>query len=131
MPYFISRDITGSFEERKYTLGVFIDLSKAFDNVDHQVLIKKLQYYGNDGTALEWFKSYLSNIKQYISPQDVSKNCLDIICGVLQGSLIGRLLFVIYLNDLFKALNPLWNLCLLMIQIYFSPIKTLIYFLIV
>ena len=131
MPYFISRDITGSFEERKYTLGVFIDLSKAFDNVDHQVLIKKLQYYGNDATALEWFKSYLSNIKQYISPQDVSKNCLDIICGVLQGSLIGRLLFVIYVNDLFKALNPLWNLCLLMIQIYFSPIKTLIHFLIV
>ena len=90
-----------------------------------------MQYYGNDGTALEWFKSYLSNIKQYISPQDVSKNCLDIICGVLQGSLFGPLLFVIYVNDLFKASNPLWNLCLLMIQIYFSPIKTLIHFLIV
>ena len=102
MSYFISRDITGSFEERKYTFGVFIDLSKAFDNVDRQVSIKKLQYHGNDGTALEWFKSYLSNIKQYIFTQEVSENCLDIICGVLQGSLVGPLLFVIYVNDLLK-----------------------------
>ena len=75
------RDITTSFEKEKYTLGVFIDLSKAFDTVDHQILIKKLQYYGIDGTALEWFKSYLSNRKQYISSQDVSENCLDIICS--------------------------------------------------
>ena len=56
------------------TLGIFNDLSKAFDTVDHQVLIKKLQYYGIDGTALEWFKTYLSNRKQYISSQDVSEN---------------------------------------------------------
>ena len=49
------RDITSSFEKWEYTLGVSIDLSKAFDALDHQILIKKLQYYGNDGTALEWF----------------------------------------------------------------------------
>ena len=57
----LTRDITDSFEKGEYKLGVFIDLSKAFDTVDHQILIKKLQYYGIDGTALEWFKSYLSN----------------------------------------------------------------------
>ena len=57
------RDITRSFEKGEYTLGVFIDLSKAFDTVDHQILIRKLQYYGIDGTALEWFKSYLSSRK--------------------------------------------------------------------
>ena len=57
-----TRDITSSFEKGEYTLGVFIDLSKAFNTVDHQILIKK-QYYGIDGTALEWFKSYLSNRK--------------------------------------------------------------------
>ena len=62
----LTRDITGSFEKGKYTLGVFIDHSKALDTVDHQILIKKLQYYGIDGTALKWFKSYLSNRKQYI-----------------------------------------------------------------
>ena len=63
----LTRDITGSFEKSKYTLGVFIDLSKAFNAVGHQILNKKLQYYGIDGTALEWFKNYLSNKKQYIS----------------------------------------------------------------
>ena len=64
MPYFkLTRDITSSFEKGEYTLGVLIDLSKAFDTVDHQIFIKKLQFYGIDGTALEWFKSYLSNRK--------------------------------------------------------------------
>ena len=65
----LTRDITSSLEKGEYTLEVFIDLSKAFNTVDHQILIKKLQNYGIDGTALEWFKSYLSNRKQYISSQ--------------------------------------------------------------
>ena len=82
----LTRDITSSFEKGKYTLGVFIDLSKAFDTIDHQILIKKLQYYGINGTTLEWFKSCLSNRKQYIYSQDISESCLDIICGVPQGS---------------------------------------------
>ena len=69
----LTRDITSSFEKGEYTLGVFIDLSKAFDTVDHQILIKKLQYYGIDGTALKRFKSYHSNRKQYLSSQDVSE----------------------------------------------------------
>ena len=103
----LTPDIADSFEKGEYTLGVFIDLSKALDTVDHQILIKKLQYYGTDGTALEWLKSYLSNRKQYISSKDVPENCLDIICGVPQGSILEPLLFLIYVNCLFKASNPL------------------------
>ena len=83
----LTRDITSSFEKGEYTLGVFIDLSKAFDTADHQILMKKLQYYGMDGTTLEWFKSYLSNRKRYISTQEISESCLYIICGVPQGSI--------------------------------------------
>ena len=94
------------FEKGAHTLGGFIDLSKLFDTADHQILIKKLQYYGIDRTALEWFKSYLNNRKQYISYQNVSENYLDIICGVLQGSILGSRLFLIYANDLFKVSNP-------------------------
>ena len=72
----LTRDITGFFKKGEYTLGVFIDPSKVFNTADHQILIKKLQYCGIDYTAVEWFKCYLSNRKQYISSQDVSKNCI-------------------------------------------------------
>ena len=106
MPYFNLHDITSSLGNVEYTLGVFIDLSKAFNTVDHQILIKKLQYYGIDGTALEWFKSYLSNRKQYISSQEISESCLDIVCGVPQGSILGPFIFLIYVNDLFKSVKP-------------------------
>ena len=103
----LRRDITGFFKKGEYTLGVFIDLSKAFDTVDNQILIKELLYYGIDGTALEWLKGYFKNRKQYLSSKDVSENCLDIICGVLQGSILESFLFLIYVNDLFKASNSL------------------------
>ena len=103
----LTRNISESFEKGEYTLGVFIDLSKAFDTVDHTILIEKLQYYGIKGTNLEWLKSYLRNRKQYIHSEGVAKQLLDIKCGVPQGSILGPLLFLIYVNDFNKASNLL------------------------
>lgn len=102
-----TRDILESFEKGEYTLGVFIDLSKAFDTVDHEILLKKLKYYGVKGINLNWLKSYLSNRKQYVHSDGVLKQLLNIKCGVPQGSILGPLLFLIYVNDFYKASNLL------------------------
>ena len=74
--------INSKFEKDQYTLGVFIDLSKAFDTVDHKVLIAKLENYGIKGINLLWFKSYLENRKQFIQYDISSTSYKSIICGV-------------------------------------------------
>ena len=71
--------------------GVFIDLQKAFDIVNHS--INKLEHYGIRGVGLDWFLSCLSNHKQYVSVNGAASDYLDITCGVLQGSVLGPLLF--------------------------------------
>ncbi|XP_065664405.1 uncharacterized protein LOC136086066 [Hydra vulgaris] len=100
-------DIFKGFNEKKYTLGVFIDLSKAFDTVDHLILLSKLEFYGIKNSNLAWFKSYLSNRKQYISYDGDKTDNMIITCGVPQGSVLGSLLFLIYVNDLYKFSNIL------------------------
>ena len=84
----------------EYTVGIFIDLSKAFETVDHHILISKLEHYGIRGTALRWLESYLSGRQQYVEFNGICSESCQIKCGVPQGCLLGPLLFLLYMNDM-------------------------------
>ena len=89
----------------EWCIGIFLDLSKAFDTLDHNILLQKLSIYGIRGVTLDWFRSYLTSRKQYTEYRSVASQQNSILCGVPQGSILGPLLFLIYVNDIVKCCN--------------------------
>ena len=95
--------ITQHLDKGTTPINVYLDLPKAFDTLDHNILLHKLKYYGIEGTALRLFESYLKKRQQYVDLDGTTSNNNRILTGVPQGSIVGPLFFIIYINDIAQS----------------------------
>ena len=90
-------------DNNEVPFSIFLDLSKAFDTLDHNTLLCKLNHYGIEGVPLKQYESYLSNRTQYVKITDAKSDTLSLATGVRQGSILGPILFIIHINDFPQA----------------------------
>ena len=96
-------------DKKNTSIAIFMDLSKAFDTLDHDILLNKLRHYGIRNTELKWFSSYLHDRMQYVEINDTTSELLPLKAGVPQGSILGPLLFLIYMNEFPNCSNFFLN----------------------
>ena len=98
-------EITKNLYKKYLTLGLFIDVSKAFDSINHDILLSKLEYYGIRGVANSWLHSYITNRFQYTESANSSSLLCLITAGVPLGSFLGPIFYILYVNDIFSVCN--------------------------
>ena len=101
----LAETIRKYLDEGKFACRIFVDLQKAFDSVEYDTLLTKLEHYGVRGLANDWFKSYLSDRKQFVSINGHDSSLATVLYGIPQGSVLGTHLFFIYINDSNQAIK--------------------------
>ena len=105
MPVLLTDKISKGFDSGLLTGMILIDLQKAFDTIDHNILLLKMPSLGFSREVIDWYKSYLSSRKFHVNVHDKFSTSADLRCGIAQGSILGVLLFLLYINDMSQTVD--------------------------